>query len=75
MSGNHRKELAWTTMAMMLLLGALSWFFVSMITEMKDQNVAQWRLAGQNKDCMMEHIAKLRERVALIEGAHSKEKK
>lgn len=75
MSGNHRKELAWTTMAIMLLLGALSWFFINLITDIKDQNAAQWRTAGQNKDCVLEHIAKLRERVSAIEGAHSKEKK
>lgn len=61
-------------MAFTLLLGAVSWFFINMVTDIKDQNAAQWRQAGQTKDCMMEHIAKLRERVALIEGVHSAEK-
>jgi hypothetical protein len=64
----------WRTYALLALAALAFWFFQVSNRDTKQTDSAQWQAVSKAKECMLEEISKVKERVAKLEGYHEHEK-
>jgi hypothetical protein len=59
----------------LLALAAVAWWFVQAeLKENREQSVLKWQEAARTKQCFMEELSKMKERMSHIEGFHEAER-